>query len=168
MEIDPSAAWLDSTVHRDTFAVAAYTQSKEIHIGIDLETVEPRAWSFVEDFFTTDEAAYARTLPISLTDRWVTIVWSAKEAVLKAWHKGLRLDTRSVEILPGGLTERTSISNNWIPLKFRSKIVGFPDCWLFWQHRGKHILTLAVTKIKGDPSDKTNKEPPEIHLVTDY
>ena len=157
-----------SISHRDTLAVAAYTQSNKFQIGIDLEKIEPRSWSFIDDFFTAKEAAHVRTLPESLIDLWVTVVWSAKEAVLKAWQKGLRLDTRRVEILPENLTERTGSFDDWMPLKFRANITGFPDCWLFWQQRERHILTFAGTKMSGDSFDTSKAEPPELHLITEF
>ena len=66
-------------------------------VGADIELVEPRARQFVEDFFTRDEIRSMRNAPPDLYDLLVTAVWSAKEAVLKALHLGLRVDTRCVD-----------------------------------------------------------------------
>lgn len=154
-----------SISHRENLAVSAYTHSKLINIGIDLEKIEAREWSFIEDFFTSQEAAHVGTLPKSLRALWVTIVWSAKEAVLKAWQKGLRLDTRRVEILPASFEGTQTKENIWMPLGFISHASGFPDCWLFWQQRENYILTLASTKNTGDPIGESPEGPPNIQLV---
>lgn len=73
--------------------------------GADLETIEPRSAAFVEDFFTTAERTWVEA--IGERDRaWgACLIWSAKEAVLKALRVGLREDTRAVEIeVPEGVS----------------------------------------------------------------
>jgi len=64
-------------------------------IGCDLEVIEPRSRSFVEDYFTGQEQAFL--------DKWssdrdvlVSLMWSAKESVLKTIQTGLTVDTRDV------------------------------------------------------------------------
>lgn len=52
----------------------------------------------MEDFFTSEEVHAAHKKNGAQKDLWVTIAWGAKESVLNALRKGLRLDTRSVEI----------------------------------------------------------------------
>jgi phosphopantetheinyl transferase len=68
-------------------------------MGCDLEKVEPRTWSFVRDYFTPNEqdAVAAQGNP-ELRARMVTLIWSAKEAVLKALETGLRADTRTLSV----------------------------------------------------------------------
>lgn len=150
-----------SISHRDKLAAAAYTQSSFKQVGIDLEKIEPRAWSFIEDFFTQDEADHTRSLSKQDIDLWATLVWSAKEAVLKVWQKGLRLDTRSVEIMPTILDGLRSSQTGWQPLEWQAHLDGFPNCWLCWQRWGEYIITLAGEIKKGD----SGQEPPIIQKV---
>jgi 4'-phosphopantetheinyl transferase len=65
-------------------------------VGCDLERVEPRSPAFLRDYFSATEQAL-----IGADARRATIVWSVKEAVLKALGEGLRQDTRAVEVAIG-------------------------------------------------------------------
>lgn len=78
----------------------AAAHAVEVGIGCDLEEITLRSEAFVEDYFTRGESAWIRADP-SEHDLRATLVWSAKESVLKALGEGLRLDTRSVEVLEG-------------------------------------------------------------------
>lgn len=139
--------------HRDDIAVAAFTPQNNIRLGIDLETIETREMNFVEDFFTKVEADYTQSLAGEIQSVWTTLVWSAKEAILKAWQKGLRLDTRSIEIQPIPATELSVKHDNWQIIQWRSKIDGYPDCWLGWQRWKTFVLTLAYTTSHGSNLD---------------
>lgn len=67
-------------------------------VGADVEQIEPRAASFVRDFFTGQEQATLAAVPPQSHDRMATAIWSAKEAALKALHLGLSVDTRRVSV----------------------------------------------------------------------
>ena len=136
-----------SISHRAEMAVAAFYTGDDRQVGIDLELIEPREDSFIHDWFTADESAYAFSLEGDERWAWVTMAWSAKEAVLKAWQKGLRLDTRGVELLPdkGG-----EIEHGWTRLAYRSNQRGFPMCWLGWQRLGDYVLSLAYTLLSSE------------------
>jgi len=69
-------------------------------IGCDMEWIESRSRSFEETFFTDFELDYLAQGSASHRDCLVTLIWSAKESVLKALGKGLQIDTRLVEITP--------------------------------------------------------------------
>ena len=88
-----------SLSHREGYAAAAWTNGPGLNIGIDLEWVEPRLDVFVQDYFTAGEAAWLQPLAGQERHEWVTLIWSAKEAMLKVLRQGLRLDTRKVEVL---------------------------------------------------------------------
>ena len=79
-------------------AACAWSNEGTEPVGIDLDRVEHRDESFLTDYFTAGEQAFTRALPEHLRDLWVTLAWSAKEAVLKVLGVGLRMDTRKVEI----------------------------------------------------------------------
>jgi malonyl CoA-acyl carrier protein transacylase len=88
-----------SIAHRDGVGVAVAVRCG--HIGVDLEAVAPRPASFAESWLTPGERALARD------DASVTLVWAAKEAVLKALGTGLALPATSVEVTaigPGTLS----------------------------------------------------------------
>ena len=67
-------------------------------LGCDLELVEPRADSFVEEYFTAEEQAVIANAPAQHRARLATLFWSAKESVLKALQCGLRASTRTVSV----------------------------------------------------------------------
>jgi phosphopantetheine--protein transferase-like protein len=61
--------------------------------GLDMEDVEARPESFVAEWFTDAERAWAH----GDLDR--TVVWSVKEAVLKALGAGMALNPREIEVV---------------------------------------------------------------------
>ena len=89
-----------SLTHREQFAVAAWCPHEGIKIGVDLEEIEPKQDNFINDFFTTDEAAWVFGLPADQRAWSASLIWSAKEAVLKALQTGLSFDTRQIAISP--------------------------------------------------------------------
>jgi 4'-phosphopantetheinyl transferase len=70
-------------------------------LGVDLECVEPRSALLVGEFFTADEAARVAAASPDRRDHAITLIWSAKESVLKARRSGLREDPRRVGIMLG-------------------------------------------------------------------
>jgi len=69
-------------------------------MGCDLEIIEPRADSFVADYFTAEEQKMVAGADATDRDLRVTLLWSAKESALKALGEGLRMDTRCVAVAP--------------------------------------------------------------------
>ncbi len=65
-------------------------------IGIDVEKIEERTDSWVQDYFTEEEIRSAG----STDSRWLdlTKMWSLKEAALKAMGTGLRFDLRDIAV----------------------------------------------------------------------
>jgi len=129
-----------SITHRGNFAASALFAGEDRQIGIDLEIIEPRDWSFVEDFFTEIEVASVKRLAEPYRSVWVTTMWSAKEAVLKAWRKGLRIDTRDIEIKP--ITEENfiSLADDWVQINAEIRNSRYPACWLFGRVFGDYVL----------------------------
>ncbi len=84
-----------SISHSAGRAVAAVGPA-HVALGCDLEHVEPRSEALVLEFFDDEERA---RLPADETrDRFVTLLWSAKESALKAMRVGLRADPRAVHV----------------------------------------------------------------------
>ena len=106
-------------------------------LGCDVEVVEARDPSFVDDYFTRGEREAIETAVER--DLVVTLVWSAKESALKAMRDGLRRDTRSVEVsVPDAAAER-----GWRPLTVRSADDGRSfDGW--WRTQGELVVTLVA------------------------
>jgi 4'-phosphopantetheinyl transferase len=67
-------------------------------VGCDLEWIEPREESLVADYFTAEERARVARTPFSERSLVITLIWCAKESVLKSLRHGLRRDTRSVVV----------------------------------------------------------------------
>jgi 4'-phosphopantetheinyl transferase len=81
-------------------------------VGCDVELVECRSDAFVTDYFTPEEQDMVRSAEEdhSLV---VTLIWSAKESVLKAVRKGLRVDTREVNVIAANVPLKEGL---WSPV----------------------------------------------------
>lgn len=88
-----------SITHRAGWAAAALAHDDATLIGVDLELVEPRSAAFVRDYLCPAERRWvAEHADPALA---ANLVWSAKEAALKALRCGLRRDVTTVEVSPG-------------------------------------------------------------------
>ena len=154
-----------SISHRGGRAVCALSPALSPAIGVDLERVEPRPRAFVEDFFTAQEAARVWACAPERRDTLATAIWSAKEAVLKAFREGLRVDTRAVEVrhvagldadlasaaeggtLPTLVLHRVGnglASADWQPIQIESSVPGALRIAAWWQPEGDSVLTMAA------------------------
>jgi len=88
-----------SLSHRAGVA-ACVVEAPGVELGCDLESVEPRGDSFVADYFTIEEQSLVAHAPAADRLTLIALLWSAKESALKALRTGLRLDTRSVIVIP--------------------------------------------------------------------
>jgi len=88
-----------SISHRCGVAACAVAMS-DVKLGCDLEMIEPRSDAFVADYFTLEEQALVAHASAADRPRLLALLWSAKESALKALREGLRLDTRSVIVIP--------------------------------------------------------------------
>jgi 4'-phosphopantetheinyl transferase len=123
-------------------------------VGVDLELVEPRSDGFVQDFLTGPERDLVRSLADEL-DRQVVanLVWSAKESALKVLRTGLRADTRSVEVVPDGVTggrvTPPDRDDGWRALRVRgSDAVVFPG---WWRRDGVFVLSVVYDRPADPP-----------------
>lgn len=134
-----------SISHRSGRAACAWTSRAEVGVGIDLEQVESRTDAFVRDYFTPAEQALVAG---ERRERDVVLVWSVKEAMLKALGEGLRLDTRSVEVLR--IASHTQI-DAWNQLEVRSPFQMEVNWWAGWFGAGDFVCTLAACGLDFDP-----------------
>jgi 4'-phosphopantetheinyl transferase len=128
-------------------------------MGCDLEMVEPRSDAFVVDYFALEEQALIAHASAADRPRLLALLWSGKESALKALHEGLRLDTRSVIVIPCA----TSFDlQGWSQLRVRytggrsagerypgerypgDRYPGDPVFHGWWQHANGMVRTLVV------------------------
>jgi 4'-phosphopantetheinyl transferase len=86
-----------SITHRSEVGACAVAPP-DCQLGCDLELIEPRSMSFLEDYFTAGERSRLAAVSTSMQGALGTLLWSAKEAALKSLRTGLRRDTRSLEV----------------------------------------------------------------------
>lgn len=119
-----------SLSHRAGWAIAVVAPP-DVALGCDLEPVELRSAAFVMDYFTAREQAFvAARGPLALARR-TTLVWCAKECALKALHEGLRLDTRSVELV----VRQGARDDGWLRVAARAVPEG-PTFEGWWRRHG--------------------------------
>lgn len=131
-----------SISHSHATALCALNDEPGVTAGADIEFVERRDPAFVKDFFTAREQAWAAS--VDDADLATTLLWSAKEAVLKALREGLRIDTKQLEVTVPPFAappeEWTGISVTLAP----ELAVRFPGAWaLWWRGYGAFVLSLA-------------------------
>ncbi len=133
-------SWLPvalSISHSEGWASAGVQPGGD-RLGCDLERIATRSNAFVGDYFTPREQAFVAAGPES--GRRATLIWSAKEAVMKALGEGLRLSPVAVEVSPDlHLVSRAG---------WRSFSVAAPpetaDLRGFWRITGPFVLTVAA------------------------
>jgi 4'-phosphopantetheinyl transferase len=138
-----------SISHRQERALSALCASYPV--GADIERVETHAPSFVRDYFTAREADRVFGTPAQRRDVLATVIWSAKEAVLKAVRLGLRVDTRKVEVCdiqgmePSEGAGRPALDPEaWYEMRIVSTLPGEPRFAAWWRPDDDYVLTLAV------------------------
>jgi 4'-phosphopantetheinyl transferase len=109
-----------------------------VMVGCDIELVEPRATVFAADWFTAGELARFAGTPHDRRDLWVTLIWSAKESVLKALRQGLRLDPRDVQVW---LEDTDPDFEGWRPLAAVNAGHQF-EGW--WRREGQLVMTAVM------------------------
>ena len=130
--------------HSENFALCALTTGLDLHVGIDLEKIEARTETFVLDYFTPLERQLVETFPAASRATAVTLIWSAKESMLKALGVGLRQDTRSVEVHGlDGLLPNSEVYGEWQMIQVGEQPASQRIWAAWWQRRGPFVLTLA-------------------------
>jgi 4'-phosphopantetheinyl transferase len=133
-----------SISHSGNLAVCALAPGLGVQVGVDLEKVEARTETFILDYFTPAERQLVDRYPDESRAMLVTLIWSAKESMLKALGVGLRRDTRLVEVQ--GLEGRppgSGESGGWQKLQVGEQPPSERAWAAWWQHRDPYVLTLA-------------------------
>jgi 4'-phosphopantetheinyl transferase len=128
-----------SISHSGSRAFCALAALPGVRIGADLELVEPRSEAFVQDYFTPAELAWLHSLEDRDRPLGASLLWSAKESMLKALQVGLRMDTRRVEVREvAGIGEA---GGGW---KRMSVAAGELAWQAWWRTNGDYVQTLAA------------------------
>src|SRR6266496_3319999 len=113
--------------------------------GCDLERVESRSDAFVDDYFTASEQALFARAPLHNRPLLLALLWSAKESALKALRVGLRLDTRSMCVIPGEshgmIFPLSANSDAWRPVDVRYSVSEVFTGW--WRVEGDLVRTVV-------------------------
>jgi len=133
-----------SISHCNGYAFCAISDRSGLAIGADIERIAPRAPEFAADYFTPRELMQVAASPANGRDTTVTLIWSAKEAALKALRLGLTVDTRCVSI---ELCRPYGAALAWAPLAVRSTLLqaeASGGMYGWWWVVGEYVLTLAL------------------------
>lgn len=134
-----------SISHSNAHAFCAVVEKPDWPLGADIERIEARSEAFVTDYFTKEECRLVERWAGEMRNVAVTAVWSAKEAVLKALHLGLTVDTRSVACMIEPLGERPL---TWTPFTIHCDNTKLPQTapaltgW--WRTYENFVLTLVI------------------------
>lgn len=123
-------------------------------IGVDLEWIEPRSDGFVRDFLTPPERAYCEAGEGRERHLRANLAWSAKEAVLKVFERGLSVDTYWLTCSPAPSGDGDSLAaalscggEAWAPLRVTCD-PRFPTHGLAfhaaWRELDGFVATVAV------------------------
>jgi 4'-phosphopantetheinyl transferase len=137
-----------SISHRSEYAVAAFCFDPEISIGIDLEEIEAKSLDFVEDYFTEPEVRMVLALPFEEQALTASLLWSGREAIVKALKIGLRIDTRQIALDPLPLISH----GNWQRIEILHCPSEAKNLKLFWRKLNHSLVTLAI-KLKNREDD---------------
>jgi phosphopantetheinyl transferase len=129
-----------SQSHSNGFLFSAFSSEGE-RLGVDLEKMETRSPDFISDFFTELETGFIQKYGVNNQAMTSTLIWSAKEAVLKTALLGLNVDTRRVEVLPGG---NFTLESTWQPVETHLQDLGLESSRLYWRRQGDFVLSLCV------------------------
>ena len=134
-----------SISHRDGRALAAISPQAD-RVGCDLEKAEPRSRSFLQCFLTPAEIEQVDNSVVSDESTTATLIWSAKESVLKVLAVGLRVDARCVsvqiEIAPGAVS-------SWH--QFTASVVDGRSFEGWWLHNSGWLKTVASAMDSAPP-----------------
>lgn len=129
-----------SISHRSEYAVAAFCFDPEISIGMDLEEIEAKSHGFVEDYFTEPEGRMVFALSLEEQALAASLLWSGREAIVKALQIGLRIDTRQIAFKLPSLKS----NEDWQSVEILQCPSEGKNLKLFWRKLNHSLVTLAI------------------------
>ncbi|PKN99677.1 MAG: hypothetical protein CVU42_06730 [Chloroflexi bacterium HGW-Chloroflexi-4] len=136
--------WL-SLSHSHEGVLTAFSQEGEARFGVDLEFIEPRSLQLFLDYFTATEIAWLSTLNEKEKDLCSNIVWSSKEAFLKAIERGLSLDTRKINIHP---CDVSYLSKGWTEINFEVDGMVTGEWQLLASSHQGYVMTICLQRAR--------------------
>jgi 4'-phosphopantetheinyl transferase len=133
-----------SLTHSHGVAVAALGPAG-IRLGVDLESIEERTPGFLGDWFTPGEQAFVAEGGAGEAGLAATLVWSAKESVMKALREGLRIPPKAVEVAP----ERGPADGTW--RTFTACGPGEASWRGWWRAEAGFVLCAVASPASGPP-----------------
>jgi 4'-phosphopantetheinyl transferase len=112
---------------------------RELALGCDAEAIARRSDRFVEDFFTSLEFESVRCASADDRPLLSTLIWSAKESVLKALGEGLRRDTRSIATM----VSQEAGAQQWDRFEAECAASG-KSFYGWWRRFDDFVLTIAT------------------------
>lgn len=151
MQSFPDGSRLPVTIsisHRDQIAFCGLSDNPGIDIGVDIEKIESRSEAFMKDYFTNNEYTFGQSKKNpDEKDLWFTLCWSLKEAGLKALGKGLRLDTRCIEVNENDEInlKLTNEVFKWRKIRIKWLDDSHSTRWLsYWAIKDGYVYTIAA------------------------
>jgi 4'-phosphopantetheinyl transferase len=130
--------------HSGIFALCALATGLDLQVGTDLERIEEHTKTFILDYLTPVERQLVDKYPAETRAMVVTLIWSAKESMLKALGVGLRRDTRKVEVFGlEGLPPTGEDQGKWQRVRIGEQPASDRAWAAWWQRRDSFVLTLA-------------------------
>jgi phosphopantetheinyl transferase len=139
--------WL-SLSHSTNKVLAAFSKDDSYRFGVDLEYLEERDSQLIEDYFTETESQWVNSASGDEMNFRANLIWSAKEAYLKAIEIGLQMDTRKIQIKP---TQKMENVDGWHEIGFCVDGIESVAWRLFFRREAGFVLTMCL------PSEKDVK-----------
>jgi 4'-phosphopantetheinyl transferase len=138
-----------SLSHCGHFALAALSDEAGACLGVDLERVEARPAAFARDWFSQREMDWLSRLPEGDRDVWITVLWCAREAVVKALGVGLTVSTKDVPC------EAMLPNASWAAFRVVSDALeGASALCGRWRRLGPFVATVAFGGDRSEPEDQ--------------
>lgn len=123
-----------------------------IALGCDIEWVEPRSDFFLADYFIPEEQQIINRDGKQMQAEHGTVIWSAKESMLKALECGLRADLLSVRAVP---ERAVGGSVGWLRLITQQGLRTFHG---WWRKTGGVVWTIVASPAPAHPIALSNTQ----------
>lgn len=118
---------IEISISHSSGTAACVIGESSSRIGCDLEKIESRSDGFVSDYFTEEEQRFLEGFSSFERTQLINVIWCAKESALKALHKGLMLDTRTINVHVN-YCQRSS-EHSWCGLRVHSETGHIFEGW---------------------------------------
>ena len=142
--------WQVTITHAGKWAAALAYNSGIEQVGVDIEIIEDRPPTFVEEAFSAQERIILRN------PRDITRAWCIKEAVLKALRVGLREDLHQVSVNLSTTPPKAELIDR---LRMTAGNIAIHEIRLDDQHVGAIAIIANSSKANGELSNITSTDP---------